>query len=351
MSEAVVDLRSDTVTRPTPAMRAAIAAAEVGDDALGDDPTTRRLEEVTAELLGKERALFFPTGLMANQTALAVLGRWGGEVIVEAGAHVLNYEEGAAAALSGIQLRSVHTPDGLLDADRVRPAIRPVSKYAPRTCAVAVENTHLFSGGRVMPLESMAGVATLAREHGIKVHLDGARLWNACVASGHSPAEYARHADTVMVALSKALGCPVGSVLAGETAVMEEAWRVRRRLGGAMRQSGLLAAAGLYALAHHRAAISEDHARARRLADGIAEIADFSVIEPETNIVLIDVHQRVPGPSEIDKLLLFLEMRKILMIQFGTNRLRAVTHRDVDDAGIARAIAAFGEWAASQRRI
>ena len=223
MTEPVVDLRSDTVTRPTQAMREAIAAAEVGDDALGDDPTTRRLEEVAEDLLGKERALFFPTGLMANQSALAVLGRWGGEVIVEAGAHILNYEEGAASALSGIQLRAVQAPHGLLDADLVRAAIRPVSRYAPRTCAVAVENTHLFSGGRVMPLETMAGIATVARDHGIRVHLDGARLWNASAASGHPASEYARHADTVMVALSKALGCPVGSILAGEGAAMEEA--------------------------------------------------------------------------------------------------------------------------------
>jgi threonine aldolase len=259
---------------------------------------------------------------------------------------VLNYEEGAAGALSGIQLRAVHTPDGMLSADRVRPAIRPVSRYAPRTCAIAVENTHLFSGGRVMPVATLEGIAAVAREHALRVHLDGARLWNACAASGQSPRDYARHADTVMVALSKALGCPVGSVLAGSDELMEEAWRVRRRLGGAMRQSGLLAAAGLYALDHHRDAISEDHARARRLAEGVGKIPGFSVIPPETNIVLIDVRDG----AEIDKLLFFLEMRKILVIQFGTGRLRAVTHRDVDDTGIARAIGAFGEWAASRSR-
>ena len=228
----VVDLRSDTVTRPTPAMREVIAGAEVGDDALGDDPTTRQLEEVVAELLGKERALLFPTGLMANQTALAVLGRWGGEVVLEAGAHVLNYEDGAAAALSGIQLRAVPTPDGLLTPELLRPAIHPPALHLPRTCAVAVENTHLESGGRVMPLDTAAEVAEVAREHGVGVHLDGARLWNACAASGHAPTDYASHADTVMVSLSKALGCPVGSVLAGDAVVMEEAWRVRRRLGG-----------------------------------------------------------------------------------------------------------------------
>ena len=228
----VVDLRSDTVTRPTPAMREVIAGAEVGDDALGDDPTTRSLEEAVAELLGKEGALFFPTGLMANQTALAVLGQWGGEVVLEAGAHILNYEDGAAAALSGLQLRAVPTPDGLLTPGLLQRAIRPVAPHLPRTCAVSVENTHLESGGRVMPLDTAAAVAELARQNRVAVHLDGARLWNACAASGHTPADYARHADTVMVSLSKALGCPVGSVLAGDAVVMEEAWRVRRRWGG-----------------------------------------------------------------------------------------------------------------------
>ena len=336
----VVDLRSDTVTRPTAAMRAAIAAAEVGDDALGDDPTTRRLEETVAALLGKERALFFPTGAMANQTALAVLGRWGGEVLCEAGAHVLNFEEGAAAALSGIQLRAIPTPDGQLTAERIRPVLQPPSRYAPRTCAIAVENTHLMSGGTVMPVEAAAGVAELAREHGLPVHLDGARLWNACAASGREPSDYARHADTVMVALSKALGCPVGSMLAGDEVRMEEAWRVRRRLGGALRQSGLLAAAGLHALEHHREAIGEDHRRARDLAAGIAAVPGFRVVSPQTNVVLVDLDEgRV-----LFELLSFLRMKGIFVLKFGSNRLRAVTHRDVEDGGIARTIAAFGEW-------
>jgi threonine aldolase len=342
----IVDLRSDTVTRPTPAMRAAIAAAEVGDDALGDDPTTRRLEETVAALLGKERALFFPTGLMANQAALAVLGRWGGEIVVEAGAHVLNFEDGAAAALSGIQLRPVFTPDGQLTADRLREALPAPSRYLPRTCAVSIENTHLVSGGRVMPMEVAAGIASLARDRGLKVHLDGARLWNACAASRQTPADYARHADTVMVALSKGLGCPVGSMLAGDAEAMEEAWRVRRRLGGAMRQSGLLAAAGLHALEHHRRGIPADHLRARRLAEGVGAIPGLRVLEPETNVVLIDLDRE----SEVVALLSFLEMNGILILKFGTRRLRAVTHRDVDDVGIARTIAALGEWASRRNR-
>jgi threonine aldolase len=342
----LVDLRSDTVTRPTAQMRAAIAAAEVGDDALGDDPTTRRLEETMAALLGKERALFFPSGVMANQTALAVLGRWGGEIVVEAGAHVLNFEEGAAPALSGIQLRPLFTPDGQLTAARLGETIPAPSRYLPRTCAIAVENTHLASGGRVMPLATAAAIAELARERGLKVHLDGARLWNACAASGQAPADYARHADTVMVALSKALGCPVGSVLAGDEETMEEAWRVRRRLGGAMRQSGLLAAAGLYALANHREAIAADHQRARRLAEAVGDLPGFRVVPPETNVVLIDLDT----DAQVIALLSFLAMNRILILKFGTRRLRAVTHRDVDDEGIARAIAVFGEWEARQKK-
>ena len=324
-------------------MRAAIAAAEVGDDALGDDPTTRRLEERVAELLGKERALLFPTGLMANQTALAVLGRWGGEVVVEIGAHILNYEDGAAAALSGIQLRAVATPDGLLTPELLEAALAPPSSYLPRTTAVAIENTHVESGGRVMPLATASALARLARERQLHVHLDGARLWNACAASGHLPSDYARYADTVMVALSKALGCPVGSVLAGDATLMEEAWRVRRRLGGAMRQSGILAAAGLHALEHHREGIPEDHARARRLALGVDALPGFRVARPETNVVLIAV-----VGSELVALLSFLASRRILVLGFGLGRLRAVTHRDVDDRGIARAIAAFEEWSASR---
>jgi threonine aldolase len=342
---AVIDLRSDTVTRPTPAMRAAIAAAEVGDDALGDDPTTRQLEERVAGLLGKERALLFPTGLMANQTALAVLGRWGGEVVIEAGAHILNYEDGAPAALSGLQLRAVAAPGGQLTAELVRGAIRPISPYVPRTCAVTVENTHLASGGRVMPLPVAESIARAAREYGLRVHLDGARLWNACAASGIEPAEYARHADTVMVALSKALGCPVGSLLAGPADVIEEAWRVRRRLGGAMRQSGILAAAGLYALDHHREAIPQDHARARRLAEGMRTLPGLRVETPETNVVFLDLED-----ESVPELLSFLEIRGILLSKFGTGRLRAVTHRDVDDIGIARVVSCLGEWSAARNQ-
>ncbi|RMH16442.1 MAG: low specificity L-threonine aldolase, partial [Gemmatimonadetes bacterium] len=227
----VVDLRSDTVTRPSPGMREAMRDAEVGDDVLGDDPTVRALEERVAGLLGKERALFFPSGIMANQTALAVLGRPGGEVVVEARAHLVSYEYGAAAALSGLQVRTVEAPYGVLTPAQVEAALRPPSRYLPETVLVALENTHMDSGGRVMPPAVARAHRALADRHGLPIHLDGARLWHAAAAAGVEPRAYAELADTVMVALSKGLGAPVGSMLAGPAAVLEAAWRVRRRFG------------------------------------------------------------------------------------------------------------------------
>lgn len=343
----VVDLRSDTVTRPTPDMRRAMAAAEVGDDALGDDPTTRRLEETVARLLGKERALFFPSGIMANQTALAILGGWGGEAVVEAGAHVLHYEEGAAAALSGVQLRAVPTPDGLLTRERVEGALRPDSPYVPRSRAIALENTHLGAGGTIMPVAVAAEIGALAAERGLPVHLDGARLWHAAAETGEDVRAWTDHADTVMVALSKGLGAPVGSVLAGPGDVLAEAWRVRRRFGGAMRQSGILAAAGLYALEHHRRELAEDHRRARVLAEALDAVEGLQTVPPQTNIVLVEV---APEGPDRGALLSFLRKHRILMLKFGASGLRAVTHRDVDDAGIARASSALVEWAGSPRQ-
>jgi threonine aldolase len=338
----LVDLRSDTVTRPTPAMRKAIAEAEVGDDALGDDPTMKRLEARVAELMGKEAALFFPSGIMANQAALAVLGAWGGEVVLEQGAHILHYEEGAAAALSGQQLRAVPTTGGLLSAQDVESAIRKGSRYFPRTRVVSVENTHLDSGGRIMPLETAEAISAVAKRHSLPVHLDGARLWHACVETGHAPAAYARQADTVMVALSKGLGAPVGSVLAGEKGVIEEAWRVRRRLGGGMRQTGILAAAGLYALDHHVERLAEDHAHARALAEAFHRVPGFRAAHPETNIVIVEI---TDSSLDAQALLAFLRQRGILMLTFGVARLRAVTHLDVDASGVARATRAIAEWA------
>lgn len=335
-----VDLRSDTVTRPTPAMRRALAEAEVGDEALGDDPTMRRLEERIAALLGKDRALFFPSGTMANQAALAALGRPGTGVLVEARSHIVHWEEGAAALHGGLQLRPVDTPDGLMTADRVRAAMNPPSRYLLQDGVVAVENTHMDAGGRVVPLHVLEGIRALADERGLKVHLDGARLWNAAAATGASLSELAGPADTVMVSLSKGLGAPIGSMLAGDAATMDVVWHVRRRMGGAMRQTGILAGAALHALDHHVERLEEDHALARELAQGLRDLSGVRARDPETNIVFIDLE---PGAPSADNLLNFLKNRRILMTAFSRARLRAVTHLDVDPRGIARTLAALAE--------
>lgn len=330
----IVDLRSDTVTRPTAEMRRVIAEAEVGDAVLGDDPSVAALESFAAELLGKERALYFPSGIMANQAAIMVLAPPGTEAVIDAGGHILNYEEGATAAWAGVQLRSTPTTDGLLSVDDLAGAIRPESPYLPRTALVCLENTHNSAGGRVLGVEAMSELAAAARDRGAAVHLDGARLPNAAAAAGRPMRDWARHADTVMVALSKGLGAPIGSVLAGSAREMEAAWRVRRRLGGGMRQAGLIAAAGLFALRSNLDRLVDDHGRARRLAELARQCPDVRADEPETNIVMIDV---TDPDVDIAKLLAELERNGVRMTQFGPRRLRAITHMDIDDAGIDRA--------------
>jgi len=337
----VVDLRSDTVTRPTPAMRDAIARADVGDDQMGDDPTVRLLEDRVADLLGKEGALFFPTGIMANQTAIAVHGRPGTEAVVEATAHVVEWEEAGAAAWSGVQLRPTTTADGILTAEHVRAAIRPPGNhYHPSTSMVCVENTHNGAGGRIAPLQTLRGVRAVADEYGIPVHMDGARLWNASIASGVTIRDFAATAHTVMVTFSKGLGCPVGSMLAGDADTMARAWRIRRRMGGAMRQSGILAAAGIHALDHHIDRLADDHRRARWLADGAAELPGITAVIPDTNIVMLDLDPDLPdGSVLVDR----IAEHGVLIIAYSERRLRAVTHLDVDDHGIDAALAALNQ--------
>jgi threonine aldolase len=318
----MIDLRSDTVTRPSPAMRKVIADAEVGDDVLGDDPTVAQLERMAAELLGKEAALFFPTGTMANATAINILTRPGTEVIVEAQAHIFEWELGGPAAVSGVQLRPVATPDGLLTAELVAVAIRPA--YQLRTSAVCVENTHNGSGGRVLSRANMAAISDVARKHNVPLHLDGARLWNAAVATGVPEADFAALADTVTVSLSKGLGCPVGSLLAGARDHITAARPVRRRLGGGMRQSGILAAAGIYALEHNRARLREDHEHAQLLAQRVG------VPAPESNIVMIDVKNAAAVVSR-------LKEQGVLMVEYSPTRVRAITHLDVTRKDVERA--------------
>jgi threonine aldolase len=328
----VIDLRSDTVTRPSAGMRRAMAEAEVGDDALDGDPTTRRLEARVAELLGQEAALFFPSGTQANQAAIQVLAPRGTEVVVEANAHLLHYEKAATAVLSGVQLLPVAAADGVLHPALVEAAIRAGSRFLPRTAAVAVENTHNAAGGKIVPPEVMDGLARLAAAHELALHVDGARLWNAAIALGAAPADLVRGATTVMVSFSKGLGCPVGSCLAGPREVIAEAWQVRARLGGGMRQTGILTAACLYALDHHLDRLAEDHAHARLLAERLAGHPRVRVVPPETNIVMLDLVEHTA-----EEALALVERAGVRLSQFGPRRLRAVTHLDVSGEHVALA--------------
>lgn len=326
----MIDLRSDTVTKPTAGMRRAIAEAEVGDDVLGDDPTVQRLEARIAEILGKEASVFFPSGTMANQTALHVIAERGTEVVIDGRAHILDWELGGAAANAGVQLNAVATEDGLLTAELVARAIRPGLKFQVRTTAVCIENTHNGAGGKILALDEMKRIRDLAREKKLRVHLDGARLWNASAATGVPEAEFAACADTVMVTLSKGLGCPVGSMLAGTRQDMEYARVIRRRFGGAMRQSGILAAAGLYALEHHRTRLKEDHANATLFARLASEIPKARVVPPDTNIVMIDVDNAVDVVSRMAE-------QGVAIVPFTPTRVRAVTHLDVAEQDIRKA--------------
>jgi threonine aldolase len=283
-----IDLRSDTVTKPTAAMRQAMARAEVGDDVYGEDPTVNRLQEAVAALLGKEAALFVPSGTMANQVALGALTRPGDEVICDASAHCVAFEGGALSALWGVQPRGIASHRGLLDPAAVEAAIRPPNDHYPRPSVLELENTHNRGGGAIYPLALVAELAEVAHRHGLALHMDGARLWNACAATNLAPSEYAVHATTVSVCLSKGLGAPAGSVVAGPADVIATARRLRKRLGGGMRQAGVLAAAGLHALEHHRARLTDDHANARLLAERLLQLPGASLLHPvETNLVFV----------------------------------------------------------------
>lgn len=332
----MIDLRSDTVTRPSPAMRQAMVDAEVGDDVYGEDPTVNQLQQEVATLLDKEDALFVPSGTMANQIALHVLTDPGDEVILDASSHIYNYETGAAGVLSGIQLHPVSTASGLLTSEAVADAVRPEGAVFARSRVVALENTANKAGGRVYSLERVQSITDVARSHGLHTLLDGARLWNAAAASGTSVADYAAPFDLVWVALSKGLGAPVGSVLVGTTAHINVARRVRKRLGGGMRQAGILAAAGRYALTHHRKQLKTDHAHARRLAQAIDALPAFEldVDTVETNIVIFDT----PGASA-QAITTQLADEGIGVTPFGPHTLRATTHRDVSSADIDTTIA------------
>jgi threonine aldolase len=337
----VVDLRSDTVTRPTEGMRRAMLQAEVGDDVFGDDPTVNRLQAELAQRLGFEAGLFMPSGTQSNLAALMTHCQRGDEVIVGQNAHTYRYEAGGAAVLGSIQPQPLeHEPDGTIDLVRIAAAIKPDDPHFARTRLLALENT---IGGRAIALAYCREATALARARGLATHLDGARLFNAAVALGVAPREVAAGFDSVSVCLSKGLGAPVGSVLLGASDFIDAARRARKMLGGGLRQAGILAAAGLYALAHHVERLAEDHANAERLAAGLRPIVDLVVHGPYTNMVFVDV-----PPTQVEALARHLRERGVVVLPFTPMRL--VTHLDVDAAGVDRASAGFRSYFAARHR-
>jgi threonine aldolase len=335
---AVIDLRSDTATRPTREMRAAMAASEVGDEQLREDPTVNELQRRAAELLGQEAALFLPTATMANQIALRVLTRPGGELLAEERTHTIVYEAGGPAVHSGLVMRGLPGVRGRLTPEQLRAVVAAQDDLQPASIVV-LENTHRSAGGCVWPLGELAAVARTARELGLAVHLDGARLLNAAVASGTPAAEFGRLADTVTLCFSKGLGCPLGAVLAGSSETIEQAWQGKFLFGGAMRQAGIVAAASLYALDHHVERLAEDHARARRLAEGLAEAGvPLDPPEPETNFVGIDL---APLGLDLAEAQARIAEQGVLVSVLRPGVVRVATYLGVTDEDVERAIAAI----------
>lgn len=333
----VIDLRSDTVTKPTSDMRKAMMNAEVGDDVFGEDPTVNALQAKVAKLLKKEAALFVCSGTMGNQLAIRAHTDHGDEVIIESEAHSFNYESGGGAALSGVQLHPLRGDRGVLDPSQIEESIRPHDHHFAPTRLVCLENTHNRAGGRIYPIEKIREIYQLAKREGLAMHLDGARLFNASLGSGIPPDIYAQYFDSVSICLSKGLGAPIGSVIAGSDEFINRAHRFRKMFGGGMRQVGIIAAAGIYALDHHIDRLSVDHANAKRLAQGLSRI-DGVGIDPnsvETNIVVFDVSGMGTDPHQVGEQ---LKERGILMLPFGKTLIRAVTHLDVTSQDIDRAL-------------
>jgi threonine aldolase len=341
-AEGVVDLRSDTVTRPTPAMRRAMAEAEVGDDMYGEDPTVNHLQARAAEIFGREAALFVPSGCMGNLIAIKVWTNPGSEVLCESRAHTFTYELSSMSMIAGVMPRTIPAPDGLLTWELIEPHIVQKNVQRAHTGLIEIENTHNLGGGTVYPVEQAETICDRAHELGLPVHLDGARIFNAALASGRTVAEITRKADSVMFCLSKGLGAPVGSMLVGSRDFIDKAWRVRKVLGGSMRQVGVLAAAGLVALEESPKGLPLDHQNARALAEGLA-VLPGARIDPGkvvTNIVIFDVEKTGMSPVGICAQ---LSKRGVLAAPFGKHTIRMVTHYDVNRAGIERALAATRE--------
>ncbi len=334
--EKIIDLRSDTVTKPSQEMRKAMYEAEVGDDVYGEDPTVNELQEYVAELLGKEAALFVPSGVMGNQISLRVLTEPGDEVICDINSHIFHYESGSPAALSGIQLFPIEGEKGIFTAEQVEEAIRPKEAYyMPRTKVIEIENTHNRAGGVVHPLENIKEIYNLAKKYKLFMHLDGARLWNASIATGIPVSEYASYFDTVSVCLSKGLGAPIGSVIAANESLITKAFRIRKSWGGGMRQVGILAAAGLFALKNNIERLREDHEKARQFARALSEMKNIVIDEEsvQTNILIFKL-KNLTAKRFLEKLREF----NILMGSTGKYEIRAVTHMDVSFSDVYNAI-------------
>ncbi len=337
MSHELIDLRSDTVTRPTAEMRAKMSDAAVGDDVFAEDPTINRLQERVAEVLGKEAALYVPSGTMSNLIAVRLHCGPGHEMIAEAGSHILHYEQAGYAQLLGVAARPVDGRFGVLEPEQLQGLIRPDNAHQVRTRLVWLENTHNRGGGRVQPHGHVEAICRWAREHCLRTHLDGARLWNAAVATGIPARDWAAHFDTVGVCFSKGLGAPVGSAICGPKDLIAEAVRHRKLLGGGMRQAGIVAAAALHALEHHVDRLATDHANLARLAAGIAEIDGLQLFgDPfETNILFFTVEPKLGTAAEFCSR---LAERGVLMLPTAPATVRAVTHLDVDQDGVDRAV-------------
>lgn len=340
-----VNLFSDTQTRPTPAMRAAMMEAEVGDEQMGADPTVHRLCDRMAALLGKEAAMFLPSGTMCNEIAILTQCRPGDEVLAHPSSHISTAEGGAPWALAGVQVSPVPGPDGRFSADTLQSLIRPVSRYSPTQRMVEVEQTANLGGGAVWPAQALREVAEVAHAHGMVTHMDGARMLNAVVASGVPAAEMAEGWDTVWLDFTKGLGAPLGAVLAGSAEFIDAAWRWKQRLGGSLRQGGISAAGCLYALDHHVERLAEDHRNARELARGLAQVPGLGVTVPETNLVYIDTSKADVTAQELAER---VRQKGILVSVMGSHRVRACTHLDVDSAGIAEAEAVIREAVLNQ---
>ena len=344
-----IDLRSDTVTRPSAVMRAAMLEAEVGDDVLGDDPTVLALQDFAADLLGKEAALYFPSGTQCNQAAVRALTRRGDEIFLHAQAHIVFYEQGAASALSQVQLRVFDSADGMLDLEKMEEYVHSDADvhWAP-TRLVCLEQTHNHCGGVVLPMEHILTVRDFCDRHDLKMHLDGARLFNAVAATGVSAAEYAEPFDSVSICLSKGLGAPVGSVLVMDAATLPAAARARKVLGGGMRQAGIIAAGGLYALRKNVERLADDHRRARRLAEALAALPglDVDLAKVQTNMVFAGTHGTgVPAAELVER----LAAEGVLCLDEAPWAVRFVTHLDVDDDGIEAAVGAISRTLGAAR--